>query len=304
MRKKFRSRKHIKFRFLLVAFVFLFLLIFSIFLRFFISFNLIKLDVVSMLSSSNFYSTHFNFFDLFFSLSHIDINNPDTILQSSMFYKSSNDSFMYVVNDKKEVFVDTSVPLVYIYNTHDTEEYSDNYDVYDASFHLKDRLSELGISSIVEENRTSSIRNSNGWNYNLSYKASRINLERVKSEYPSIRLFIDLHRDSVGRNSTFVNIGDKGYAKVLFVIGREHANYLENLHYTQSIDYLIGLKYPGLSKGVLEKEGPGVNGIYNQDIGYNVILLEVGGNQNSSLEVKNTLDAVSLIVKEKIYEEN
>ena len=104
-----------------------------------------------MLSSSNFYSTHFNFFDLFFSLSHIDINNPDTILQSSMFYKSSNDSFMYVVNDKKEVFVDTSVPLVYIYNTHDTEEYSDNYGVYDASFYLKDRLSELGISSIVEE---------------------------------------------------------------------------------------------------------------------------------------------------------
>jgi stage II sporulation protein P len=256
-----------------------------------------------MIRSSNNYSDRFNFFDVFFSLSHIDINNPNTILQSSMFYKSSND-YMYVVNEKEDVQADTSVPLVYIYNTHDTEEYSDNYGVYDASFYLKDKLSELGISSIVEENRTSSIRSSNGWNYNLSYKASRINLERVKSEYPSIRLFIDLHRDSVGHNSTFINIGDKDYAKVLFVIGREHANYLENLHYTQSIDYLIGLKYPGLSKGILEKEGPGVNGIYNQDIGYNVILLEVGGNENSSIEVKNTLDAISSVIKEKIYEEN
>ena len=298
--RRFKSRKHIRVRFLFLVFVVLFLLLFGIFLRFFISFNMIKFDVISMISGSNSYSYNFKFFDLFFSLSHIDINDPNTILESSMFYTSSN-NYMYVFNEKTEVNI-SSDPLVYIYNTHDTEDYSDNYGVYDASFYLKDKLSELGISSIVEENRTSTIRDSNGWNYGLSYKASRINLERVKNDYPSIRLFIDLHRDSVGRNSTFINIGGKDYAKVLFVIGREHSNYLENLHYTQSIDYLIGLKYPGLSKGILEKEGYGVNGIYNQDIGYNVILLEVGGNENSSLEVKNTLDAISLIIKEKVYE--
>ena len=298
--RRFKSRKHIRVRFLFLVFVVLFLLLFGIFLRFFISFNLIKFDVISMISGSNSYSSNFKFFDLFFSLSHIDINDPNTILESSMFYTSSN-NYVYVFNEKTEVNI-SSDPLVYIYNTHDTEEYSDNYGVYDASFYLKDKLSELGISSIVEENRTSTIRDSNGWNYGLSYKASRINLERVKNDYPSIRLFIDLHRDSVGRNSTFINIGGKDYAKVLFVIGREHSNYLENLHYTQSIDYLIGSHYPGLSKGILEKEGYGVNGIYNQDIGYNVILLEVGGNENSSLEVKNTLDAISLIIKEKVYE--
>ena len=298
--RRFKSRKHIRVRFLFLVFVVLFLLLFGIFLRFFISFNLIKFDVVSMISGSNSYSSNFKFFDLFFSLSHIDINDPNTILESSMFYTSSN-NYMYVFNEKTEVNI-SSDPLVYIYNTHDTEDYSDNYGVYDASFYLKDKLSEFGISSIVEENRTSTIRDSNGWNYGLSYKASRINLERVKNDYPSIRLFIDLHRDSVGHNSTFINIDGKDYAKVLFVIGREHSNYLENLHYTQSIDYLIGLKYPGLSKGILEKEGYGVNGIYNQDIGYNVILLEVGGNENSSLEVKNTLDAISLIIKEKVYE--
>lgn len=307
MRKKFRSRKHFNFKFFIVFFVIVFLLLFSVFLRFFLSFNFIKFDVVSIISSSNNYSVKFDCFDFLFSLLHIDINNPNTILQSSMFYESSNDNYMYVLNDvsneRISVDVSNSAPLVYIYSTHDTEEYSDNFGVYDASFYLRDKLRELGINSIVEENRTSSIRNSNGWNYNLSYRASRINLERAKSDYPSVRLFIDLHRDSVGHNSTFVSIGDKGYAKVLFVIGREHANYLENLHYTQSIDYLIGSKYPGLSKGILEKEGPGVNGIYNQDVGYNVILLEVGGNENSSIEVKNTLDAISSVIKEKVYEE-
>ena len=307
MRKKFKSRKHFNFKFFIGFFVIVFLLLFSVFLRFFLSFNFIKFDVVSIISSSNFYSVKFDCFDFLFSLLHIDINNPNTILQSSMFYESSNDNYMYVLNDvsneRISVDVSNSTPLVYIYNTHDTEEYSDNFGVYDASFYLRDKLRELGINSIVEENRTSSIRNSNGWNYNLSYRASRINLERAKIDYPSVRLFIDLHRDSVGHNSTFVSIDDKGYARVLFVIGREHSNYLENLHYTQSIDYLISSKFPGLSKGILEKEGPGVNGIYNQDVGYNVILLEVGGNENSSIEVKNTLDAISSVIKEKVYEE-
>lgn len=306
MRKKFKSRKRIKFSFSLFVFISLFLLLFSVFFRFIVSFNLIKFDVVSLISSSNFFSTRSNFFKVFFSLSRIDINNPSTILQSAMLYNSSNDNFMYISNDNSsnDINVSNDNPLVYIYNTHDTELYSDNYGVYDASFYLRDRLYELGIGSIVEENRTSNVLNSNGWNYNLSYKASRINLERVKNDNPSIRIFIDLHRDSVSYNSSFINIGGKGYAKVLFVIGREHSNYLENFYYTQSIDYMINSSYPGLSKGVLEKEGPSVNGIYNQDVGYNVILLEVGGSENSSLEVKNTLDAVSLIIKEKVYEEN
>lgn len=308
--KNFRSRKHYKFRYLSVLFFAFLFLLFGIFLRFCFSFNLIDINVISLLDDINIYNDVDFVSDVsnyFFSLCRIDINNPNTILQSAMLYESSIDSSRYYVVNQEIDSVDNSVnssPLVYIYNTHDTEEYSDSYGVYDASFYLRDKLRELGINSIVEENRTSTIRNSNGWNYNLSYRASRINLERVKSENPSIKLFIDLHRDSVGHNSTFVNIGDKGYAKVLFVIGREHTNYLENLHYTQSIDYLISSKFPGLSKGILEKEGPGVNGIYNQDIGYNVILLEVGGNENSSIEVKNTLDAVSLIIKEKVYEEN
>ena len=46
----------------------------------------------------------------------------------------------------------------------------------------------------------------------------------------------------------------------------------------------------------------GANGIYNQDIGSNVILLEVGGNENVSFEVKNTLDAISEVIKEILYE--
>lgn len=309
MRKRFKSRKHFKFRYFFWVLWCFFVLIFFVIFRFFLSFKIIDIGVVSLLDSFNVYSGVD--FEVFFmrtmsGIVGVDINKPDSILQNMMFYHSPNYDFKYdyVINDIDDSIsnVDISSPLVYIYNTHDTEEYSDNYSVFDASFYLKDRLSDLGISSIVEESRTSSIRNQNGWNYSLSYKASRINLTRVKEENSSIKLFIDLHRDSVGRNYTSAVIGDKSFAKVLFVVGCDHDNYLDNLFFTQSIDDIISHNYPSLTKGILEKSGYGVNGIYNQDVDSSVILMEVGGNENTSIEVKNTLDVIATIIKEKLNE--
>ena len=304
MKKKFKSRKHFSFFKFFICFIFTFVL--CLILRFFLCLKVMSFDVNSLLNVSNFYSSidFSNYIMSFLStIMGVNINKPNTILQNVMYYHDSNHLY-FVSNDS--ISVDDSnydsAPLVYIYNTHDTEEYSDGYSVFDASFYLRDKLKDFGINSIVEENRTSDIRNSNGWNYNLSYKASRINLERVKSENPSVKIFIDLHRDSVGRSSTVASINDESFAKVLFVVGQEHQNYLDNLFFTQSIDDSISNMYPGLSKGILEKSGPGVNGIYNQDIDSSVILMEVGGCENSSLEVKNTLGVVANILKEKLNE--
>ena len=54
--------------------------------------------------------------------------------------------------------------------------------------------------------------------------------------------------------------------------------------------------YPGISRGIYKKEGPGVDGIYNQDISPNSILIEVGGYQNNIEEVFNTIEAISNIL--------
>ena len=54
--------------------------------------------------------------------------------------------------------------------------------------------------------------------------------------------------------------------------------------------------YPGLSRGIYKKSGPGVNGIYNQDINSNVILIEVGALENNIEEVLNTMEALSNIL--------
>ena len=93
-----------------------------------------------------------------------------------------------------------------------------------------------------------------------------------------------------------------GTADRMFVVGKEHDNYLKNLENTKRLNDMIKDKYPTLTRGVLEKEGAGVNGIYNQDLGSNIMLIEVGGNYNNISEVANTIDLIIPIIGEYINE--
>ena len=52
----------------------------------------------------------------------------------------------------------------------------------------------------------------------------------------------------------------------------------------------------------MKKQGYGVNGVYNQDLNSNVILIEMGGHENNIDEVNNTLDLVALAIGEYLNE--
>lgn len=200
-------------------------------------------------------------------------------------------------------------PLIYIYNTHDTEEYASNNlfnfnpNVTMVNYILKEQFEDSNYSTLVEERSIKDILSVNNWNYSYSYKASRMYLEDVKSTYKSINYYIDVHRDSLPRNRTTVTINDKDYASILFLIGLENDNYEENLAFTNKINDKLNELYPNLSKGILEKSGPGVNGIYNQDFSSKAILIEVGGYENNTYEVLNTALAFSKCYLEVLNEE-
>ena len=123
-----------------------------------------------------------------------------------------------------------------------------------------------------------------------------------QNEYTSLKYFIDLHRDSVNKETSTVKINGKNYAKVLCVIGLENKNYKKNLKLANKINEMIVNKYPGLSRGILKKEGPNVDGIYNQDVSGNAMLIELGGVDNNINEVMNTINALSEILTEYIGE--
>ena len=197
--------------------------------------------------------------------------------------------------------VDVKNPIIYIYNSHQLENYnSDNLSIYGitpnvlmASYLLKEKLNDNGISSMVEDTNLTEFLELNNWDYSSSYKASRIFMLDKKNTYPSLKYFIDLHRDSVGRDLTVTNISGRNYARVLFVVGLEHNNYEKNLALANRLNDMFNDMYPGLSRGVYKKEGINVNGIYNQDISENVMLIEVGGVDNNIEEVMNTINAIT-----------
>lgn len=191
-------------------------------------------------------------------------------------------------NEVKQVMYN-NYEEIYIYNTHDTEKYKDNKSVYDASIALQNNLQRLGITSKVEEDKVSNYSNT-GLKY---YDISRKFINDIKEHNPNIKYYIDIHRDSV--EDTKVKINDKSYAKVLFVLGTDNENYEKNKEVIDEMNNYLDINYKGLSKGILSKSGEGVNGVYNQDIDKNVLLIEIGGVSNTFEEVQNTTELLSLM---------
>jgi len=168
------------------------------------------------------------------------------------------------------------------------------------SYLLRENLNKEGISTIVEEANMSEILKQNNWNYSYSYQASRIVMEEKKKKYNSLKYFIDIHRDSIKKPYNTITIENKNYAKILFVIGKEHPNWNKNNELATNLNKILNTNYQGLSRGIIIKEGTNVNGIYNQDISPNCILIEVGGVDNTIEEVNNTMIVLSQILKKHI----
>ena len=47
-------------------------------------------------------------------------------------------------------------------------------------------------------------------------------------KYNTLKYYIDIHRDAVSKKVATANINGKDYARVLFVLGTNNPNYLEN----------------------------------------------------------------------------
>lgn len=324
--KRFKAKKKLTFKkFRILLFIITILLIIDIITT---SINNIKLTTNNeeflkyMLYDSNHYMIYKKQNSKFSNkilrfISSFNVEDPKTILVSnnSIYERDSIDkeitkidSQMYYV--KSPIPQEVNNPIVYIYNSHQGEEYnSDEYGDYNikpgvmmASFILKDYLEKEGIKTLVEEGNINEFLNINNWNYNYSYDASRYFLNDALEKNPSIKYVIDIHRDSIVKDASTTYINNKSYAKIIFVVGLEHEHYQENLDNVERLNKIINEKYPTLSRGILKKSGEYVNGVYNQDVGGNAMLIEIGGYENTIEEVVNTLEALSIVLKEYINE--
>ena len=306
MKKRFKSRKKLNNLKKIIYLIF-------ILIGFFLSYLYFYYKVRNMISSED----YLNYLLKVGFNKQIDSSYIKSSLLSNATFdntpvtENNNDDTSQITDksNTKEVLNSTK-PIIYIYSTHDTEGYASSYfniynikpDVKIASYYLQEKLSDLGLNTIVEKRMIKDALNKNNWVYKDSYKASRIYLENIYQNNTSLKYFIDLHRDSSLKSKTTTTIDGKSYARVMFLVGLEHDNYNANLKVATDINNLIKAKYPSLTRGIYKKSGPGVNGIYNQDFNSNCILIELGGQYNTMLEVSNTIDILAKILYDYIGE--
>lgn len=249
------------------------------------------------------------FHKMMMKLLNIDLASPLTFLNRDYKGLTSNTVVKLKKSEtNKKIETKKENPTIYIYNTHQTEEYkptsfleySVNPNVLMASYILEEQLSNKGNVVLVEEESVSKLRTTLGLNYAGSYKVTRSMMENAKKNNPTLKYYIDLHRDSLTRDKTTLTVDGKSYAKILFIVGLENSNYQENLDFTNKISDLLNQKVKGLSKGIYKKEGPLVNGVYNQDFSNRVILIELGGNENTIDEVYRSLIVLGEVLDEVI----
>jgi len=114
-------------------------------------------------------------------------------------------------------------------------------------------------------------------------------------------LIIDLHRDSAGKKTTTITYGNETYGKLYFVVGEDHPNYKFNQSLAQNLSAQLNEMVPGISRGVIGKKGDHVDGIYNQDLAKNMVLIELGGIENTQEEINRTISllakAISIVLQ-------
>ena len=232
----------------------------------------------------------------------LPLNNPNQFLELTLGNIDINSS---LPNAQPVIHIpEANYPIVYIYNTHPNENFYPGAlaihnitpNVVMASYMLEAALAEYGIVSIVESRDVRDILRANNWRFNQSYLASRKLIQDVKERYPTIRYFIDVHRDSRAGSVTIDGIT---YARMMFVIGKNHPNYQENKALMLNIHQEINHNYPDLMRNPFFRP----NSSFNQDLAPGVILIEVGDPRNTIDEVYNSINVFASSFARVIKEE-
>lgn len=165
---------------------------------------------------------------------------------------------------------------------------------------LEEALEDKGVNVVANQTNIWEKLMQKGWQYPKSYKASRPLVKKALKGKTKYKLFIDIHRDALRHKDTTVTINNKEYARVAFVIGKEYSSYKKNYLIASDLHKMLEDNYPGISRGVFGKGGVGTNGVFNQDLSPKVILIEVGGVDNTLKELKNTVEALSSVIAEYV----
>ncbi|WP_010631184.1 stage II sporulation protein P [Sporolactobacillus vineae] len=193
---------------------------------------------------------------------------------------------------------------VLLYQTHYWESYkpanngldanttNPNVGVFRAGNEVAQVLLNNGIGSLHPDPRN--------WGANTAYASSRQLVRSMLKQNPSLTYLIDIHRDSLGRSVTTMKRNSNTYARISFIVGETNPGYTANLYFAKQLKAILDKHYPGIVRGIVGKTKFDGNGIYNQDLSKNAILIEIGGVDNTLAEVDRSSKAVGEALSEYI----
>ena len=168
-----------------------------------------------------------------------------------------------------------------------------NYDTQTNIYKFKDSVVEKfksnNLQTDVLDVDVMAILKKEGKNMNLAYSTVRPYLEKQLKE-KSYDLVLDLHRDGILKKASTVTYNNISYARIALVVGEEHPNFRWNTAYADSLSTAMNKLVPNISRGVISKDGEGGNGLYNQDLAKEMIIVELGGIENTEDELHRTIE--------------
>lgn len=205
--------------------------------------------------------------------------------------------------------LDSHGKKVFIYHTHSWEEFTtpakaneDKFNIVTVGDLLGEALRGKGIDTTIDKTDMSRELKKRGLGTSQSYSVSRELVQTVMASSDPHQYFIDLHRDSLGKKSTTITINNEPYAKIAFVIGEENEQYKKNLEFANSLHQFLENSYPGISRGILGKYGDNVDGVYNQDLSPNSLVIELGGLENNIEEITNSIDVLASAISQYYWQ--
>ncbi len=183
-------------------------------------------------------------------------------------------------------------PQVLIIHTHGTESYNKGslFKYYESDYlrstNTEENVVAIGarIKEILVKAGYSVIHDTtmhDDGNYNGSYASSRKAIKKYLEEYPSIKIVLDVHRDTVitqegVKYRTIWEHDGRSAAQVMILLGAGGSKYAndhweENLGLSLMIYESATEKYPDLMRPILMRSS-----LYNQDLSNGGILVEVG----------------------------
>jgi len=187
-----------------------------------------------------------------------------------------------------------SAPTVLILHTHATESYENakdtNYHTRDKAYNvvsvgdlLATRLEAAGIGVIHDRTLHDDP------SYSASYENAREVARAYLEQYPTIRLVLDMHRDSVtddrgGQVKFTVETSAGTAAQMMLVVGTDasglsHSKWSENMSLAVKLHALLEKSQPGICRPISFRSQR-----FNQDLSTGALLLEMGSAGNTRQE--------------------